>query len=197
MTDSRPLKLAAWAVAAVLIALAGARLLDRGPDSQPVAAPRVEGGPGGGGGGGGSRVYVHVAGRVRRPGLYRLPTGARLAAAVERAGGPARGADLAGINLAARVQDGEQVVVPRAGAARAAAPPGGGPSAGSGAGAKLSLANATVGQLDRLDGIGPTLARRIIAYRDEHGGFRSVGQLREVEGIGEKRFATLKEAVRP
>ena len=70
-------------------------------------------------------------------------------------------------------------------------------AAGAVPGAKLSLATATAEQLDELDGLGPTLAERIIEFRDENGGFRSIEQLREVEGIGEKRFETLKEALRP
>ena len=68
---------------------------------------------------------------------------------------------------------------------------------GAAGGAKLSLASATVEQLDQLDGIGPTLAKRIVQFRDEKGGFRSVDQLRDVEGIGEKRFAALRESVGP
>jgi competence protein ComEA len=88
-------------------------------------------------------------------------------------------------------------VVPRMGAAPPGATGADGSAGGAAAGAKVSLASATVEQLDGLDGIGPTLAKRIIEYRDEHGGFRSVGQLRDVEGIGEKRFETLREAVGP
>jgi competence protein ComEA len=181
-----------WAAAAVLGVLAATRLLDGGdPPPAPVAAPaRIAPSSERAG------AYVHVAGRVRRPGLYRLAPSARVAEAIERAGGPARRADLAKVNLAARVEDGQQIVVPRVGAAPPA-PSGANAGAGATAGAKVSLAAATVEQLDGLDGIGPTLAKRIIEYRDEHGGFRSIGQLREVEGIGEKRFATLREAVAP
>jgi competence protein ComEA len=146
-------------------------------------------------------IYVHVAGAVRRPGLLRLPEGARVAAAVDRAGGPLRQADLAGVNLAAKLEDGQQVVVPRRGATPGAAgspaaAPGAAPPGSAGA-PKLSLGAVTVEQLDELDGIGPTLAQRIVEYRTEHGGFRSVGELREVEGIGEKRFASLREALQP
>jgi len=125
-----------------------------------------------------------------------------VAVALERAGGPLRRADLAAINLAATVEDGQQIKVPRVGE-RPASPAAGGPSSGPAAGgagggaAKLSLASATVDQLDQLDGIGPTLAKRIVQYREEKGGFRSVDGLREVEGIGEKRFAALREAVAP
>jgi len=187
-----------WIAAAAIAVLAAVRLLGGGDSgSPPVAAPvRVQGGEPSKAEQGG--VYVHVAGRVRRPGLYRLGSGARVASAIHRAGGPARRADLAKVNLAARIEDGQQIVVPRIGAA---APTGelraGGGPASAAAGAKVSLASATVEQLDGLDGIGPTLAKRIIEYRDSHGGFRSVGQLRDVEGIGEKRFEALREAVGP
>jgi competence protein ComEA len=143
-------------------------------------------------------VYVHVAGAVRRPGLVRLAPGTRVASALERVGGPTRRADLTLVNLAARVQDGQQIVVPVAGAAPAAAGSApSGTSAGAVPGAKVHLSTATVDQLDEVDGIGPTLAERIIEYRDAHGGFRSVQELAEVEGIGEKRLATLREALQP
>jgi competence protein ComEA len=145
-------------------------------------------------GAGGEGLFVHVAGAVRRPGLFRVPAGSRVAAALARAGGPGRKADLTLVNLAARVQDGQQIVVPTAGAA----PPAGIGAAGAGVtGAKPSLATATVEQLEELDGIGPTLAERIVEYRDTHGGFRSLGELRDVEGIGEKRFESLQEALQP
>jgi competence protein ComEA len=156
---------------------------------------RVEGGvgPARGGRAGAAALVVHVAGAVRRPGVVRLRPGARVAGAVRSAGGATRRADLDAVNLAARVEDGQQVVVPAAGAAaagQAAAP-------GTPGAARVSLGTATVEQLDGLDGIGPTLAQRIVDYRTEHGGFGSLGELREVEGIGEKRFESLREAVQP
>lgn len=154
----------------------------------------------------GARAWIHVAGAVRRPGLYRLPADARAGEALDAAGGFSRRADLRAINLAATIRDGQQIVVPARGErAQAAVPapaagaPGaaaGGPGAGA-AGAKVTLRTATVEQLDALDGIGPTLARRILEWRDAHGGFKSVEQLREVEGIGEKRFEALRSAVEP
>lgn len=157
----------------------------------------------------GARIWVHVAGAVRSPGLYRIAAEARAGTAVDAAGGFARRADLRAINLAASIRDGQQIVVPRRGEQPAATalgpasespPPGAagvpGP-AGAGGGAKVSLSGATVEQLDALDGIGPTLAQRILQWRDAHGGFKSVEQLREVEGIGEKRFEALRSVVQP
>jgi competence protein ComEA len=196
-----------WAIAAVLATVAAVRIL--GDDQPPPAAIRVADKPAARrdhGGGQGRGIYVHVAGAVRQPGLMRLPPGSRVAVALDRAGGPTRRADLTAVNLAARLQDGQQIVVPdgRAlGGPGAAAPLGGAGSAAppSGAGAapggKVHLSTATVEQLDGVDGIGPTLAQRIIEYRDSHGGFRSLAELAQVEGIGEKRLATLREAVQP
>ena len=208
----------AWIAAGLLVLAVGYRVLaDRAPAPPPVTVEDARGagpGPGRAGGrgaargahragGGGPSVYVHVAGAVRRPGLYRLPHGARVAAAIARAGGPRRRADLTGTNLAARVADGQQVVVARRGqvAAAAASDPGGvggAGTAGTGTGGGLiSLGAATQAQLEELDGIGPTLAQRIIEYRDEHGGFRSVDELAEVDGIGEVRLEALRDAVQP
>jgi len=145
---------------------------------------------------------VQVAGEVARPGVYRVPAGARVNEAVQRAGGLTRRADQAGVNLVARVQDGQQVIVPRRGAAGAAVASagsggGGGGGGGGSSGGPVSLSSATVAQLDGLDGIGPTLAQRIVDYRQTHGGFRSVDQLRDVSGIGDKRFEALRKAVTP
>src|SRR5829696_1584927 len=130
-----------------------------------------------------------------------MSAGARVADAIQRAGGPGPRADLTAVNLAARLADGQQIVVPRAGAASAA--PGGSPSGAApvggsaprGAVTGIHLSTATVEQLDGVDGIGPTLAQRIIEYRDAHGGFRSLAELAQVEGIGEKRLSTLREAL--
>ena len=142
----------------------------------------------------GPAVVVHVAGAVRRPGVYRLRPGARVHDAVTRAGGATRAADTAQINLAAKVEDGRQVLVPRK------APPGASAIAGSrpdGVVVPVNLNTATLEQLDALDGIGPTLGQRILDYREAHGGFESVEELREVEGIGDKRFESLRAAVDP
>jgi competence protein ComEA len=148
-----------------------------------------------------ARVWVHVAGAVRRPGLYRVAADARAGVAIDAAGGLSRRADARAVNLAAAVRDGQQIVVPERGERPAAAVPSdspGTPASGRGGdGGQLSLSSATVEQLDGLDGIGPTLAQRIVQWRDAHGGFRSVDQLREVEGIGEKRFEALRARVQP
>jgi competence protein ComEA len=203
--DSRA-NFAIWVVAAVLAVFAVMRLTgssSHGGGSAPVRIDRspatVEPAHHE------AAIYVHVAGAVRQPGLLKLPSGSRVATAVQRAGGAGPRADLSGVNLAARLEDGQQVLVPvRGAAAGAAAPAAASGAAGLGAappGAagvpKASLGSATVEQLDQIDGIGPTLAQRIIEYRTEHGGFRSIGELREVEGIGEKRFETLRDALQP
>jgi competence protein ComEA len=183
-----------WAVAAVLAVAAGMRLLGGGQDAPaPVRLDTASGTARGGQ----AEVYVHVAGAVREPGLIRVPPDTRVAAAMERAGGPTARADLALINLAAKVQDGQQILVPVKGAVDA--PAAGGPAAGGAAppGAKIHLSTATVAQLDEIDGIGPTLAGRIVEYREAHGGFRSIDQLAQVDGIGEKRLTTLRDALQP
>ena len=153
------------------------------------------------GAGGRERVIVHVAGAVRRPGVYRIEAGARVDEAVRRAGGATRRADLGGLNLAAKVEDGRQVLVPRR-AAAGADPPGqaAGTAAGSAAGtgaaaAPVNLNTATLAQLDTLSGVGPATAQKILDYREEHDGFGTVEELGEVPGIGDVRLATLRELV--
>jgi len=191
-------QVALYAAGALLILLLGARYLR---DSRPAS---------GGAGGravpvrvdaaGEGWVVVQVAGEVRDPGVYRLRAGQRVDDAVRRAGGPTGRADLAGVNLAAKAEDGRQVIVPArappAGAAGAAAPSTAGASAGVAPGQPLNLNTATVDQLDELDGIGPQTAEKIVAYREQHGGFRSVSELDRVPGIGEKRLAALQDLVR-
>jgi competence protein ComEA len=169
-------------------AVAGMRLLGGSGDAGGTAAVRVEGGPARAGvRPPAARIYVHVAGAVRRPGLLRVSADTRVATVLERAGGVSRRADLTAVNLAAKVQDGQQIVVPVRGAAGAATAPG----------VQVHLSSATAEQLDEIDGIGPTLAERIVEYRDAHGGFGSIEELAQVEGIGEKRLATLRDAVQP
>ena len=153
----------------------------------------------GGGGGAGGRLVIHVAGAVRRPGVYRLPAGSRVAAAVRRAGGAGRHADLDSLNLAARLTDGRQVLVPERGAAVGAGTSAAGGEAGAAGppGAPVNLNSATAEQLDGLEGIGPGTAAKILQYRQEHGGFGSVDELDAVPGIGPARLAALRERVTP
>ncbi len=142
-------------------------------------------------------LVVAVAGRVARPGLVRVPAGARVADVLEAAGGPLPGTDLAGVNLARRVSDGEQVAVGVPGAPDAAAPPAAAGTVGQTApGAPLDLNAATAEQLDALPGVGPVTAQRIVEWRTRNGRFATVDQLREVEGIGERRFGQLRALVR-
>lgn len=133
-------------------------------------------------------LVVHVAGAVGRPGVYRLPAGSRVADAVRRAGGLAPRAVQDGINLAARLSDGQQIVVPRRGATGAAAGEGGGP---------ISLGTATPEQLEEIEGIGPVTARKIIEFRDQNGGLSSIEQLDEVNGIGPATMEALRAALQP
>ncbi|MEU3460200.1 ComEA family DNA-binding protein [Streptomyces sp. NPDC006733] len=138
-------------------------------------------------------LTVDVAGRARRPGVLRLPAGSRVADALAAAGGALPGTDTSALNLARVLSDGEQVVV---GGPPAPAGPGQGPGGGASAG-PVSLNSATAEQLETLPGVGPVLARHILDYRAQHGGFASVEQLRDVTGIGDRRFSDLKPLVRP
>lgn len=137
-------------------------------------------------------LTVDVAGKARRPGLLRLPAGSRVADALAAAGGALPGTDTSALNLARVLSDGEQVVVGGPPVPAAPGPPGGGPPAGP-----LSLSSATGAQLETLPGVGPVLARHILDYRAQHGGFASVDQLRNVTGIGDRRFSDLKPLVQP
>jgi competence protein ComEA len=138
---------------------------------------------------------VHVVGAVRRPGLYRLADGSRVADAVRRAGGSTRRADLSLINLAAPLADGLQVVVPRRQPGAAA---GAGPSADGGAASgPVHLNTATLEQLDALPGVGPVTAQKILDYRKKNGGFTSVDDLDAVPGIGPARLENLRDLAAP
>ena len=179
-------------VALVLLLLAGRLLLHSGASaSVPVPAPIVPSTTTAA-----SAVVVDVAGAVRRPGLYRLTEGARVADAVARAGGATAKAQLELVNLAARVSDGEQVVVPRRGAVAASSSGDAGTAPALPAG-PVHLNSATLEQLDALPGVGPVTAQKIVDYRQEQGAFASVDELDAVPGIGPARLEQLRDLVAP
>jgi competence protein ComEA len=140
-------------------------------------------------------LIVHVAGQVRRPGVYEFRSGDRVVDAIHAAHGPRRAADLDGLNLAAPLTDGEQVLVP----SRAASAPAAGavPAEGStsAAGAPININTASESQLEELPGIGPVLAQRILDYRTEHGPFPTVDALDEVSGIGPATMSDLRDLI--
>ena len=190
MADLSRRQLLLCAFAAVLAIALGVRQLgvgDAASSPGPAPAIRVQED----GGGKAARVLVHVAGAVRRPGVYELRTGDRVDDAVRRAGGATRKADLGGLNLAAEVEDGRQVLVPARLAPGAAAPAGTEPAEGQ----PLNVNTATLEQLDGLTGVGPITAQKILDAREERGGFGTIEELGEIPGIGEMRLATLREEV--
>jgi competence protein ComEA len=207
-TPSKP-QLAIYAALAIAVLLTGARFLHSGDgaaapaaDAPAFATTTAAGAPDGLGGAAEppvGQLVVDVKGAVRLPGVYRLPAGARAYDAVRRAGGLTGRADRVGVNLAARVVDGGEVVVPERtpGARGATAVP---PASGSGetesadahAPLALDLNTATVEELEQLNGVGPALAANIVAYREQHGGFASTDELDEVSGIGEARLAAIR-----
>ncbi|WNM37155.1 ComEA family DNA-binding protein [Micromonospora halotolerans] len=193
------------AVAAVVVLVAGVWAWRSRPHAEPVRpvatvdAPEA---PAPAPSGSAGQVVVALAGKVRRPGLVRLPAGARVADAIEAAGGALPGVDVALLNPARKVADGELILVgvaapPGQAAAPGTAAGGGGPAAGGAApgSGPVNLNTATLAQLDALPGVGPVLAQRILDHRDQHGGFRSVSDLRQVDGIGDARYEQLKDLV--
>ena len=191
MPDLSRLQIAVYGAIVVALLLIGARSI-RGEESE--ATPFESSVPGtfrihSSGAG---DVVVHVAGAVRRPGVYRLPAGARVTDAVERAGGASQRALLDAINLAAKLADGQQVVVPEA--VRQGAATSAGAVAGDG---PISLGTATVEQLDTIDGIGPVTAQEIVDFRERHGGLSSVEQLDQISGIGPATMEALRSGLQP
>lgn len=200
LLDFRPREvLAIVAIGAVVLAIALVSFLRARP--VPIAAEPVPAPPSATPAHTGERIYVHVAGAVRSPGVYELTAGARVVEALRAAGGPARGADTDAVNLARPLVDGEQIWIPK----RGEAPPagagggGGGPPGGGGAGAardgKVNINLASASELEELPGIGPVLAERIVEYREQHGPFRTVRDLLKVSGIGEKKFSSLESHI--
>jgi competence protein ComEA len=183
-----------YAALAVALLLVGARAIrgENGTDSSFAADTGGSGGAGFSISGQGGDLVVDVTGAVRRPGVYRMPAGSRVDDAVERAGGAAPRAELEAVNLAARLADGQQVVVPER-------VPGGSAAGVVAAGEEgpISLGTATAEQLEEIDGIGPVTATDIIEFRDEHGGLSSVDQLDQVSGIGPATMEALRERLQP
>jgi competence protein ComEA len=141
-------------------------------------------------------LVIDVAGKVRHPGLYRLPAGSRIDDAVQAAGGALPGVDLTALNLAAKVTDGQQIAVGMPGAAPAAgADPGAGSAGSTPTSAPVDLNSATLDQLETLPGVGPVLGQHILDWRAAHGPFVTIDQLREVSGIGDVKFAGLRARV--
>jgi competence protein ComEA len=191
------------AVAVVAVAVAGflawrarPQVEPAGTGAQPSAAGPFSGPSGGPSVGPSGALVVAVTGRVRRPGLVRLPSGARVADAIESAGGVLPDTDLSFVNLARKLADGELVTIGINSPPGVAVGPGGTGPGGAGPGAgPLNLNTATAAQFEALPGIGPVLAQHIVDYRTRHGQFRSVDELRQVEGLGSARFAQLKPLV--
>jgi competence protein ComEA len=203
------------AVAVVVVLIAAVLAWRARPRVDPVAVPPVDPQPAAAAGGlaggaaradhpaatgipsTGAEVVVAVAGKVRKPGLVRLPPGSRVADALQAAGGANPGVDVALLNLARKVVDGELILVgvtPPPGTpvatGAAAAPAGGAP-----AGGPVNLNTATLAELDTLPGVGPVLAQRILDAREAQGGFKAVSDLRKVDGIGDSRYEQLKDLV--
>jgi len=142
----------------------------------------------------GPELVVDVAGWVRHPGVYRFHQGDRVIDAIQAAGGAKPGASLAAINEAALLQDAQQILVTRRGAAGRTGGGGAG-GAGGAAGGKINLNTATLDQLETLPGIGEVIGQRIIDYREQHGPFHSVDDLLNVSGIGPSHLADVKDLV--
>jgi competence protein ComEA len=184
-----------YAAIAVALLLVGARAVRGEGSAEPSFAAANTGGASSGSfsvSGQSSDLVVDVTGAVRRAGVYRMPAGSRVNDAVSRAGGPTSKAELEAVNLAARLADGQQVVVPErlpTGAAASATT-----TAEDG---PISLGTATVEQLEEIDGIGPVTAGDIVDFRDEHGGLSSVDQLDQVPGIGPATMEALRKRLQP
>jgi competence protein ComEA len=181
---------------AVALLLVGARAIraEDGAGQSFAADSAGEASPGGSFSlsGQSSDVVVDVTGAVQRPGVYRLPAGSRVEDAVQRAGGATAKAELEAVNRAARLADGQQVVVPERGPAGVAVGTGSAEEEGP-----ISLGTATVEQLDTIDGIGPVTAQDIVEFRDQHGGLASVDQLDQVSGIGPATMESLRARLQP
>jgi competence protein ComEA len=197
MSELSRSQIAVYGAIAVALLLVGARAIGRADGGSEAAfgsSPVSHGSSDFGvSAEGGRDVVVDVAGAVSRPGVYRLPSGARVIDAVQRAGGGSGNALLDQINLAARLGDGQQVVVPE----RTAGTPASGATAASADDAPISLGSATVEQLDTIEGIGPVTAQDIIGFRDQKGGLSSIDQLDQISGIGPATMEALRKRLQP
>lgn len=184
----------AIAVALLLVGARAIRAEDGGGEAFSGTASASPSGSAAGGGfsldGQAGDLIVDVAGAVHDPGVYRLPAGSRVDDAVRRAGGPTAKAELEAVNRAARLADGQQVVVPER-------LPGGAVASAGGEEGPISLGTATVDQLDTIEGIGPVTAQKIVEFRDQHGGLASVDQLDQVSGIGPATMDSLRSRLQP
>jgi competence protein ComEA len=197
MPERDPRRLAAGAAAALVLVLLAAWYITRPHTPAQAAPPPPAAISVSGGGADDGPVVVDVAGAVKRPGVYRLSSSARVEDALRRAGGATRHADLSQVNRAAKLEDGRQILVPtRASAALAAAGGPAAPGAAATPSVPLDLNTATLEQLETLDGVGPATAQKIVDYRTAHNGFGSVDELDQVPGIGPKRLAALRAHLR-
>jgi competence protein ComEA len=191
-------QLAVYAAIGVVLLLLGVRAVRESGGEADAATPGVRlssapvGSDGGGAAASGGDLVVHVTGEVEEPGVYRLPAGSRVAAALDRAGGASGKGDPNAINLAARLADGQQVVVPAKAGSPAAAT-----AAAVAEDAPISLGSADQADLETIEGIGPVTAADILAYRDEHGGISSIDELDEVPGIGPATLESLRDRLQP
>jgi len=149
---------------------------------------------------GGIDVVVDVAGAVSDPGVYRLPAGSRVEDALQRAGGATAQAQVESVNRAARLTDGQQIIIPdkaesAVGVAAGSTAVGSAPTAESTA--PISVGTATVEELDTIEGIGPVTAQKIVEFRDQQGGLSSVDQLDEIDGIGPATMEALRSRLQP
>jgi competence protein ComEA len=189
-------QVAVYGAIAVALLLVGARAIRAEGGAEQSFAAGSGGGSSSGDGftlsGQASDLVVDVTGAVARPGVYRLPAGSRVEDAVKRAGGATAKAELEAVNRAARLADGQQVVVPERSPAGASVALGGSEEEGP-----ISLGTASVEQLDTIDGIGPVTAQDIVDFRDQHGGLASVDQLDQVSGIGPATMESLRARLQP
>lgn len=188
-----PLQLVLYAAIAAVLLLLVVRATSEAGTGDEQAGLKLSEGPRKSAGGGNTAVtgdaVVHVAGAVEKPGVYRMAPGSRVADAIERAGGITSGADGDVINLAARIVDGQQVVVPETAPA--------GTAAAAEAEGPVSLGSATAADLEEIDGIGPVTAANIIEFRDQQGGIASVEDLDQISGIGPATIDSLSGSLQP